>query len=335
MRTIVCWVVPCFLLAPSIAAADIIVKTSEPIVSVSDSANFSLSDPPPYNLAAQVTYPFVNLYFNPNVGTLNSVTAEFEVSIPIFVVGTSQSVSAAGEIAAISIGGTAGVQVRLETAVLNSAVVPFNTDCTAVGNGDGVPDKCTIGDGAQIDSTPAGVLSFNHVQTFSGIELTPFLINDSQPRMFIDVDVGGDASGDVSSALIWARTFGIPGARVLLTLTYDYTPGGADTDADGIGDSVDNCTFAFNPDQTDVNGDGIGNICDADVTGPGGDNAEDCLVNFLDLQRIKGAFFSNPASPTWDAEVDLDNNNLVNFVDLQILKGQFFGLPGPSASGCN
>lgn len=333
MKIMVCSAIATFLLAISTAAADVLVRTSEPIVSVSDTASFSLSDPPPYALSAQFSYAFSNLYFNPGDGTLNSVTAEFDVSIPVFVSGTSQSVFAPGETATMAIGGTAGAQLRLESAVLNTAGVPYSTDCTVSGNGDGIPDRCLIGDGATIESTPAAVLTINYAQSFTGAELAPFLINDGESRMFLDVELSGVASGDVSSALIWARTFGTPGARVLLTLTFDYTPGAADADADGIADSTDNCTAVYNADQFDVNGDGIGNICDADITGPG--DIEDCSVNFLDVQAFKNAIFSTPAAANWNPEADVDGSGAINFADIQVLKTQLFGPPGPSASGCN
>ena len=107
----------------------------------------------------------------------------------------------------------------------------------------------------------------------------------------------------------------------------------ADVDGDGVPDLADNCTGLANADQYDSNGDQIGSLCDADVTGPGG--VEDCTVNFLDLQVVKDAFFSNPASPAWDPDADFDNSGLINFADLQILKDQIFGPPGPSAAGCN
>ncbi len=107
----------------------------------------------------------------------------------------------------------------------------------------------------------------------------------------------------------------------------------ADTDGDGVADVDDNCTLVINPSQYDSNGDNIGSLCDADITGPGG--IEDCAVNFLDLQAVKDAFFSNPASPAWNPDADFDNSGLINFVDLQVVKDQLFGPPGPSAAGCN
>ena len=109
--------------------------------------------------------------------------------------------------------------------------------------------------------------------------------------------------------------------------------GGADTDGDGEPDSTDNCIEVANADQYDSNGDNIGSLCDADIDGPGG--ADDCFVNFIDLNAMKAAFFSNPASPGWNPDADLDNSGIVSFVDLQIMKAQFFGPPGPSAAGCN
>lgn len=326
-------VLAALLLLAAAAAGETLVKTSEPIITVSDSVSFSLSDPPPYGLYSTGSFPFVSLYFDPGVGTLNSVTAQFEVAIPVFVNGASQSVFLAGDSASMTIGGSAAAEIRLEGAALDSALVSFMRSCTVVGDGDGVSDFCTIGDGSAIDSTPAGTLTIDHTQVFSGAELAPFLINDAISRMFIDVEVEGTAAGDLTSATLWARTFGVAGARVFLTLTYDYTPGGADADADGIADSADNCTAVWNPDQLDVNGDSIGNICDADVTGPGG--VADCIVNFLDLSAFRHAFFSTPASPNWNPEADLDGSGSVNFIDVALLRAQIFGPPGPSASGCD
>lgn len=96
----------------------------------------------------------------------------------------------------------------------------------------------------------------------------------------------------------------------------------SDTDGDGIPDETDNCIEVANADQRDTDSDGFGNLCDPDFNG-------DLLVNFLDLLAMQVAFFSTPASPSWDENIDLDGNNLINFTDLFILRDFFFGPPGP------
>jgi len=49
----------------------------------------------------------------------------------------------------------------------------------------------------------------------------------------------------------------------------DADPGGADADADGIGDLVDNCPDVDNGDQEDADDDGTGDACDDDADGDG------------------------------------------------------------------
>ena len=43
----------------------------------------------------------------------------------------------------------------------------------------------------------------------------------------------------------------------------------ADTDADGVVDTADNCTFTLNPNQRDTDSDGYGSICDPDFNNDG------------------------------------------------------------------
>ncbi|MBT8401694.1 MAG: hypothetical protein KJO98_14545 [Rhodothermia bacterium] len=114
------------------------------------------------------------------------------------------------------------------------------------------------------------------------------------------------------------------------TATLLTSTGMEDPDGDGVLAWIDNCLGTFNPGQSDTDGDAIGNICDADIATP-----NDCLVNFLDLQAVKAAFFATPIQPNWNPDADLDDSGLINFADLQIVKSQFFGPPGPSAAGCN
>jgi subtilisin family serine protease len=101
-----------------------------------------------------------------------------------------------------------------------------------------------------------------------------------------------------------------------------------DSDADGVPDSVDNCTFVPNgpliPDsgghgvpQWDTDGDGFGNMCDADLDNSG-------FVNFGDLAAFK-AVFGTP-----DPHADFNGSGFVNFGDLARFKALFGQSPGPS-----
>jgi hypothetical protein len=90
-----------------------------------------------------------------------------------------------------------------------------------------------------------------------------------------------------------------------------------DVDADGVADSVDNCTLAPNAAQRDTDSDGYGNYCDPDF-----DN--NLVVNASDLAFFKSRFFTN------DPDADLNGNGVANAADLAIFKSFFFRPPGPS-----
>ena len=100
----------------------------------------------------------------------------------------------------------------------------------------------------------------------------------------------------------------------------------ADTDGDGIQDSLDNCTLVANgplaPDaggniQLDTDGDGYGNICDADLDG-------DYAVGFSDFNLFSGAF------GTADPDADFDGDGTAGFSDFVIFRASFGSTPGPS-----
>ena len=93
--------------------------------------------------------------------------------------------------------------------------------------------------------------------------------------------------------------------------------GSADSDADGVPDSADNCTLLANADQRDTNNDGFGNVCDPDLNNDG-------IVNATDLGLFKAVFF------TADADADYNGDGVVNATDLGTLKVFFFQPPGPS-----
>jgi hypothetical protein len=92
----------------------------------------------------------------------------------------------------------------------------------------------------------------------------------------------------------------------------------ADTDVDGVDDSVDNCTLAMNANQRDTDADGFGSICDPDFNNDG-------VVNAVDLATLKAQFFKATANQ------DVDGNGIVNVRDLALLKAKFFQAPGPTA----
>ncbi|MGB5474023.1 MAG: thrombospondin type 3 repeat-containing protein [Gammaproteobacteria bacterium] len=52
----------------------------------------------------------------------------------------------------------------------------------------------------------------------------------------------------------------------------------ADSDGDGVANTVDNCPQDPNPDQADTDGDGAGDACDSDIDGDGLDNATELLL---------------------------------------------------------
>jgi hypothetical protein len=115
----------------------------------------------------------------------------------------------------------------------------------------------------------------------------------------------------------------LPLALLLCTLWAppSSAQGAGDTDLDGIGDDVDNCTEVPNADQRDTNADGYGNLCDSDL-----DNDHD--VDAADLALMKSVFFTS------DPDADLDGDGTVNFLDLARMGGTFGALPGPTCSAC-
>ena len=98
----------------------------------------------------------------------------------------------------------------------------------------------------------------------------------------------------------------------------DALVNGTDSDGDGVGDSVDNCTEVANALQIDSDGDGFGNACDTDLN-------NDNITNFVDLGQLRQVFFSN------NANADFNGDGTVNFIDLGTMRLFFFQPPGPAA----
>ncbi|NNF16136.1 MAG: DUF1800 family protein [Gammaproteobacteria bacterium] len=115
--------------------------------------------------------------------------------------------------------------------------------------------------------------------------------------------------------------------RLLIALVLISLPStqAADSDSDGVANTLDNCTAFFNPDQRDTNADGYGNVCDLDF-----DN--DLVVNFLDLNIMAERFSqSAPYADALGDDVDINGDGHINFLDVFYFNGAFLGSPGPSA----
>lgn len=86
----------------------------------------------------------------------------------------------------------------------------------------------------------------------------------------------------------------------------------ADSDADGIGDSRDNCALVFNPDQADSNSDGLGDAC-AEPT-----NFDDSLAN-LPTHFETYQNYPNPFNPTTTIKFALPQASQVQIVIYNVL----------------
>ena len=92
-----------------------------------------------------------------------------------------------------------------------------------------------------------------------------------------------------------------------------------DTDADGIGDEMDNCIEVANSDQRDSNGDGYGNLCDADFNNDGRVNAKDFAIQKADFLK------------SGDLDTDMNGDGVVNAIDVALARSFYLLPPGPSA----
>ncbi|MEL7450025.1 MAG: lamin tail domain-containing protein [Pseudomonadota bacterium] len=145
----------------------------------------------------------------------------------------------------------------------------------------------------------------------------------------------GNADAPDSLNLVAGASIGVRASDHDAFVVYINAGSEADSDGDGIADSADNCINDANPLQIDSNGDNIGNVCDADIAGPAGAGADDCLINFFDLGRMKDVFFTNDPDADLVGPGNSEPDGSVSFFDLGRLKELFFQPPGPSAAGCN
>ena len=104
-----------------------------------------------------------------------------------------------------------------------------------------------------------------------------------------------------------------------LGLTFTCSLMAADSDGDGVDDSLDNAIYVANSSQLDTNGDGFGNVADPDFN-------NDHFTNFVDLAYFRSVLYTTNLNP----DADLDGDGFVGNSDLSILNSLFFQPPGPS-----
>jgi len=101
------------------------------------------------------------------------------------------------------------------------------------------------------------------------------------------------------------------------------TPGGADTDSDGVENAFDNCSSLSNASQKDADHDGCGDLCDGDFDQTGN-------AGLGDFGALKNSFGANTGQPAYNAITDMNCDGNVGIADFGLFKNEFGGSPGPS-----
>ncbi len=114
-------------------------------------------------------------------------------------------------------------------------------------------------------------------------------------------------------------------ALIALANTTVVSAEGADSDGDGIPDSLDNCTSVYNLDQLDADGDGYGNRCDGDLNNSG-------TVTAADLGLLRSVLGEPATLSPLTAAADLNGSGSVSTADFGMLRAMLGTAPGPSAA---
>jgi hypothetical protein len=91
----------------------------------------------------------------------------------------------------------------------------------------------------------------------------------------------------------------------------------ADSDNDGIPDSLDNCYLTANPGQQDTDGDGYGNMCDADLNNDG-------KVRLSDFDIFKASWRTYSSDANYNPDADFNSDGKVSLKDFNIMKSRWY-----------
>jgi len=114
-------------------------------------------------------------------------------------------------------------------------------------------------------------------------------------------------------------------SKIIILITVLAIPiygNAADTDNDGVDDSIDNCQLISNQGQEDTDRDFYGNACDADLNNDG-------IVNTLDIGQIRKQFGSSNKDYDFNPDADLNSDGIINTLDVGMLRALFGKTPGP------
>jgi hypothetical protein len=109
----------------------------------------------------------------------------------------------------------------------------------------------------------------------------------------------------------------------LLSGTPAFAGSAPDFDADGVADSIDNCSEKSNDAQDDTDADDCGNICDADYDGSG-------VVGLADFGEFSAAFSSSDEEFCHTQVIP--GNCVVGLDDFGYFSAAFSGSAGPSGT---
>ena len=107
-----------------------------------------------------------------------------------------------------------------------------------------------------------------------------------------------------------------------LAATAGPTPGGPDTDGDGVEDAFDNCVSDANGAQKDLDHDNCGDACDCDFN-------NDTVCNPADFGMFATTYLLGEGNPNYNPLADCDCNGVINPADFGCFASGYLTTPCP------